>query len=156
MEPRLDIQKLEPKAYTAMFGLESYLRQTQLTVTQRELIKIRASQINGCAYCIEIHAADARRNNETESRIYALSAWRESPLFTPEERSLLQLTDEVTLISNHGLSDAAYNNLKEYFDENTIAQAIMQVAAINAWNRIGVAARLMHEHQMVGFQTAHQ
>lgn len=148
MKTRIDIQAIEPNAYTAMFALEGYVRSTQLNFTWRELIKIRASQINGCAYCIEMHTADARKHGETESRIYALSAWRESPLFTDEERALLMLTEEVTLIANHGLSDGTYTELQKYFDDITIAQAIMQVVTINSWNRIAVSTRKIHAHQM--------
>lgn len=95
-----------------------------------------------------MHTADARKHGETESRIYALSAWRESPLFSDEERALLLLTEEVTLISDKGLSEAAYAELQKYFDDVTIAQAIMQVVTINAWNRIAVSTRMMHSHQL--------
>jgi len=95
-----------------------------------------------------MHTADARKHGETESRIYALSAWRESPLFSAEERALLALTEEVTLLANRGLSDETYSELQKYFNETTIAQAIMQVVAINAWNRITVSTKMMHSHQL--------
>src|SRR5688572_1367650 len=108
MKTRFNMQQVEPKAYTTMFALEGYVANTSLHPTYRELIKIRASQINHCAYCIEMHTATARKHGETESRIYALSAWRESPLFTDEERALLALTEEVTLIADKGLSDNTY------------------------------------------------
>lgn len=150
MKTRFNIEKVEPEAYAAMRTLEGYVRKTPLKFAHKELIKIRASQINGCAYCIEMHTTDARKHGETESRIYALSAWRESPLFTDEERALLALTEEVTLIGNKGLSDDTYAGLQKFFDEVTIAQAIMQVVTINSWNRITIASRIMHAHQLNG------
>lgn len=148
MKTRFNIQNADPAAYSSMSTLEGYTRKTPLKTTYKELIKIRASQINSCAYCIEMHTADARKHGETESRIYALSAWRESPLFSAEERALLALTEEVTLIANKGLSDETYAELQRYFDETTIAQAIMHVVTINAWNRIAVSSRMMHSHQL--------
>lgn len=148
MKTRFNIQKIEPNAYAALIGLDAYVRKTPLEMRYKELMKIRASQINGCAFCIEMHTADARKHGETESRIYALSAWRESPLFSNEERALLQLTEEVTLIANKGLTDETYTALQKYFDDTTIAQAIVQVVVINAWNRIAVSSRIMHAHQL--------
>lgn len=147
MKTRFNIEKIEPNAYTAMYALEGYVRKTALKKSYKELIKIRASQLNGCAFCIEMHTADARKHGETESRMYALTAWKESPLFSDEERALLQLTEEVTAISDKGLTDETYTTLQQYFDDVTIAQAIMQVVAINAWNRIAVSTRMMHAHQ---------
>lgn len=148
MKTRFNIGELDPKAFEAMFAFEGYVKSTPLTFTHRELIKIRASQINGCAYCIEMHTADARKHGETESRIYALSAWRESPVFSDEERALLALTEEVTLIANKGLSDDTYEEMQKYFDDVTIAQVIMQVISINAWNRIAISSRTLHPHQL--------
>lgn len=147
MKTRFNIEKIEPNAYSAMLGLEGYVRKTELKFAYKELIKIRASQINSCAYCIELHTADARKHGESESKIYAISAWHESPLFSEEERALLKLTEEVTLIAGRGLTDETYATLQKYFDDATIAQAIMQVVAINAWNRIAVSTRMMHAHQ---------
>lgn len=148
MKTRFNIEKVEPNAYAAMFGLEGYVKKTNLKLVYKELIKIRASQINSCAFCIEMHTADARKHGETESRIYALSAWRESPLFSDEERALLQMTEEITLIAEKGLTDETYATLQKYFDDATIAQAIMQVVSINAWNRIAVSSRMMHAYQV--------
>ena len=148
MKTRFNIEKVEPTLYASMLALEGLVRKSSLKKPYKELIKIRASQINSCAFCIEMHTAEARKFGETESRIYALSAWKESPLFSEEERALLALTDEVTLIGNHGLSDETYAELQKYFDEATIAQAIMQVVTINAWNRIAVSSRMMHAHQV--------
>jgi len=154
MKPRIAIEKIEPKAYEGMLALEGYVRKTSLKFAYKELIKIRASQINQCAYCIEMHTIDARKQGETEARIYALSAWKESPLFSDEERALLLLTEEVTLISRKGLSDRAYRELKKYFDDATIAQAIMQVVTINAWNRIAVSTHMVHAHQVLKAEEA--
>ncbi len=148
MKTRFEMEKVEPTLYSSMLALEGSVRKTQLKKNYKELIKIRASQINSCAYCIEMHTADARKNGETESRIYALSAWRESPLFSNEERALLALTEEITRIADRGLSDETYAELQKYFDEATIAQAIMQVVTINAWNRIAVSSRMLHAYQV--------
>ena len=142
---RISIPDLEPGAYEGMYGLESYIRNSQIEPILRELIKIRASQINGCAYCIDMHTQEAIKLGETQRRIFALSAWKESPLFTEMEKAVLQLTEEVTLISADGLSDEAYNKVLELFGENVLAQIIMQVIIINSWNRIAVST-----HQVFG------
>ncbi|MEX1268745.1 MAG: carboxymuconolactone decarboxylase family protein [Balneolaceae bacterium] len=145
MNPRISISDLEPGAYKAMSGLEKYLNSIEMNPVWKELIKIRASQINGCAYCIQMHTHQARQAGETEQRIYALSAWKESPLFSVEERVILAMTEEVTHISENGLSEETYRKAGEFFDENTIAQIIMQIVTINAWNRIAVATHMMHD-----------
>ena len=142
METRLVMEKVEPEAYKAMFAMEKYLRTTDIAPLHKELIKIRASQINGCAYCIDIHTKDARKLGETEQRIYALNAWRETPFFSQEERAILALTEEVTLISHH-VSDATYNTAIQVLGEKLTAQVMMAAVAINSWNRIGIATRMM-------------
>jgi AhpD family alkylhydroperoxidase len=142
MSKRIVIQQLQPKAYEAMFGLEKYVSQSQLKPALKELIKIRVSQINGCAFCIDLHTKDARKHGETEQRIYQLSAWRESPFFTDMERAVLALAEEITHISVHGVADETYNNALEQLGEEQLAQAIMAIIAINAWNRIGVSTHL--------------
>lgn len=142
---RIDIKDLEPNSYKAMLGLEQYIRNSQIAPLLRELIKIRASQINGCAYCIDMHTQEALKLGETPRRIFALSAWKESPLFTEEERSVLQLTEEVTLISEGGVSDDTYNKVLNFFGENILAQIIMQIIIINSWNRIAVATEQIFE-----------
>src|SRR5699024_9113822 len=121
-----------------MLNLEKYLGSTDLTDTLKELIKIRASQINGCAYCIQMHAEDALKQGETNRRIFAISAWKESPLFDEVERAVLALTEEVTLVSRHGLSSEVYDAALSALGEQVLAQAIMQIVTINAWNRIAV------------------
>ena len=142
MNTRINIKQLEPDAYRAMFGLEKYLDSIALVSTLKELIKIRASQINGCTYCIKMHTQNARNQGETEQRIFALSAWKESTLFTDRERAVLALTDEITLISCHGLSKATYDLALEHLDESLLAESIMQIITINAWNRIAVSTHL--------------
>lgn len=141
MENRINIQELEPSAYKAMLALESYLQNTQLSKTYLELIKIRASQINGCAFCINMHTSDALKLGETSQRIFLLNAWRETELFTEEEKVILAITEEVTLISQNGLSDETYKQAEKLFDGNQIAQIIMAVVTINAWNRIAISTK---------------
>jgi AhpD family alkylhydroperoxidase len=140
MEKRISVKQTEPGTYKAMLALENYLKTSKLTNTHKELIKIRASQINGCAFCINMHAKEARNNGETEQRIYLLNAWRETDLFNEEEKALLALTEEVTLIQ-HGVSDETYQQAAKFFDENYLAQIIMAIVTINAWNRISIASR---------------
>jgi AhpD family alkylhydroperoxidase len=143
METRINIGQLEPAAYKALLGLESYLAATTISKTNKELIKIRASQINGCAFCINMHTTDARKHGETEQRIYLLNAWREvANLYTEEERAILALTEEMTLISNGGVSDETYKKAKSFFDENQLAQIMMAIITINAWNRMAIATQL--------------
>lgn len=145
MEQRIDIRALEPSAYKAMFELEKYLSDTVLSTQIKELIKIRASQINGCAYCIQMHTEAARKMGESEQRIYALSAWKESPLFSDQERAVLSLTEEMTLIATSGLSDESYKAALEVLGEHALAEAMVQVVTINAWNRIAAATKLQHD-----------
>ena len=139
MENRIDIQKIEPNAYKAMFALENYLHNSQLSKTHLELIKIRASQINGCAFCINMHTADALKQGETNQRIFLLNAWRETGLFAEDEKVILAMTEEVTLIHKRGLSDETYKLAQKLFDENYIAHIIMAIVTINSWNRIAVS-----------------
>ena len=145
MKKRIVIQEIEPNAYKAMFGLEKYLSTSTIDKVLLDLIKIRASQINGCAYCIDIHTVEAMKIGETQRRIFALSAWWESPLFTEKEKTVLKLTEEVTMITTKGLSTETYQEIERFFTENEIAQLIMQVGTINLWNRIAVSTRLTHE-----------
>jgi len=138
---RIKINQAEPEAYKAMLAMEHYIESTALTTKHKDLIKIRASQINGCSYCIDMHARDARKAGETEQRIFALTAWRETPFFDEQERAVLALTEEVTLIAGR-VSDETYNKAAELFDRTYLAQLIMAIITINAWNRIGVATEL--------------
>ena len=142
MSKRIVIKDLQPKAYEAMFALEKYLSQSQIEPLLKELIKIRVSQINGCSYCINLHTKDARKLGETEQRIYGLSAWRETPFYNDTERAVLALAEEITHISLHGVSDETYNKALEQLGEEKLAQVIMAIITINAWNRIGVSTHM--------------
>jgi len=141
MENRIDIQQLEPEAFMAMYALENYLHNSGLSKTHFYLIKIRASQINGCAFCINMHTKDALKLGETAQRIFLLNAWKETGLFTEEEKTILAITEQVTLISQNGLSDETYRQAEQLFDGNQIAQIIMAVVTINAWNRIVISTK---------------
>lgn len=142
MQSRVNVQQTEPQAFEAMMGMEEYLSSTGQDARLVELIKIRASQLNGCAYCIQMHADTARKQGETEHRIYAISAWRESPLFSNKERTLLALTDEMTNISERAVTEKTYNDCQSHFSDQEIAQYIMQIVQINSWNRIVLATKL--------------
>lgn len=142
MERRVNIEHAHPAAYKAMLGLAASLSKTSITPIQKELIKVRASQINSCAFCINMHTKEALQAGETQQRIFLLSAWRETSLFTEEERAILMLTEEVTLISQHGVSDETYKLAGQFFSEETIAEIIMAIVLINAWNRIAVSTQL--------------
>ncbi|UII19869.1 carboxymuconolactone decarboxylase family protein [Fulvivirga ligni] len=139
MKQRIQIDQLEPNGYKAMFGLEHYIRNSGLDKGWLELIKIRASQINKCAFCINMHTTDALNNGETPQRIFQLAAWEESSLFSDEEKLILKITEEVTSIQEQGLSEETYQSASETFNDNTLAQIIMAVTIINAWNRIAVS-----------------
>lgn len=139
METRIQIHEVEPKAYNAVLGLEKFLQQSDLTPTHKELIKIRASQLNKCAFCIDMHTKDALKNGESAQRIFLLNAWQETDLFDEEEKTVLSVTEEVTLIHAHGLSAETYQKAMHLFGEHYLAQMIMAVITINAWNRIAVS-----------------
>lgn len=141
MEQRTKVYDVEPNAYKGMLMLEDYLKESQLKPLHKELIKIRASQINGCAYCLAMHTKDARELGETEQRIYLLNAWRESALYSEEEKAILALTEEVTNIQNH-VSDVTYNKAASLFDKNYLAAIIMTIVTINAWNRIAITTNM--------------
>ena len=141
MKNRIKINQAAPAAYKAMMALENYVNTTSLTTRHKDLIKIRASQINGCAYCINMHTIDARKAGETEQRLYNLANWRDTSFFDNQERAILALTEEVTLISKH-VSDETYNAAAIVFSETYLAEIIMAITTINAWNRIGVSTKL--------------
>lgn len=143
METRFYMEKVLPQAYQAMIGLERFMATTSIDEKLKELIKIRASQINGCAFCLDMHTKDARKMGETEQRIYTLNAWRETPFFTPQERAVLALTEAVTLVADTHVPDEVYSEARRFFDEKQIAEIIMQIVTINAWNRIAVSTRKM-------------
>ncbi len=137
MNNRINIAEAAPEAYKAMLSLEQHIAGAGLDKVHRHLIKVRASQINGCAFCIDMHTTEARKDGETERRLYALSAWRDTPFFTEEEQAILALTEEVTLIQHH-VSDETYARAAKLFDEHYLAIIYMTIVTINAWNRISV------------------
>ncbi|HLV43020.1 MAG TPA: carboxymuconolactone decarboxylase family protein [Brumimicrobium sp.] len=143
MKKRISIKDLEPGAYEAMLVLEGYAAKTQVKHQLKELIKIRASQINKCAFCIDMHTEDAIKQGESERRIYLLSAWEESHLFTAEERAVLQLTEEITKISEKGVTEETYHNVIHHYGDKVTAQIIMLIVTINAWNRIAIATKMI-------------
>lgn len=142
MSKRKPIYSVDPKAYDGMLKLEQYLNESQLTVTHKELIKIRASQLNGCGYCLDLHTKDALAYGESARRLLVLAGWRETELFTVEEQVILALTEAVTFIHEGGISDELYQQAEQLFDATYLAQLIMCMVTINAWNRIGVATHL--------------
>jgi AhpD family alkylhydroperoxidase len=143
MKKRINFNNVQPAAYDAMDALDQYIDQSSIDKLHRELIKIRASQINGCAYCVDMHSHDALKLGESLQRVLLISAWREpGDHFSEEERLLFQMTEEITLIHLHGLSDETYSKAIELFGEEKTAQIIMAIVTINAWNRIGVATQL--------------
>ena len=141
MKKRLNLADVDPKAYEAMLGLEKYLAQSGLDKTLLELIKTRASQINGCAYCINMHTRDAIKNGETAQRLFLLDAWRETALFTNKERAVLALTEAMTLIATAAVSDEVYETAKRHLNDQELAAVIMAVVTINGWNRIAVTSQ---------------
>lgn len=141
MQARLELSA-NPAAYQAMLQLEQYVQSCGLNPTLLELIKIRTSQINGCAFCIDMHTKDARLGGETEQRIYALNGWRETPFFTPEERAVLALTEAVTLIAAERVSDELYQEVSQYFSPAQIANLLLAIVTINGWNRIAISTRI--------------
>ena len=143
MKKRINFNDVQPNAYDAMDALDKFVDESSIDKIHREFIKIRASQINGCAYCVDAHSHDALKLGESLQRVLLVSAWREAGnIFSEEERLLFQMTEEITLIHQHGLSDGTYTKAIEIFGEERTAQIIMSIVTINAWNRIGVATQL--------------
>jgi len=139
---RLDVDGLAPHMSKAMGALDAASRRTKLESSLLELVRTRASQINGCVYCIDMHSTDARKGGESEQRIYALPAWREAPYYTARERAAFALTDAVTLLSETHVPRGVYDEAAAQFTEPELAQLISLILTINAWNRIAVTTRL--------------
>lgn len=139
MSKRIQIDEAEPLAYEAMFGLGGYVRRSQLSSIHKELINMRVSQINGCAFCITMHTQDALKNGETQERIFLLNAWKETDVFTEEEKTILQMAEEITMIHAYGLTDETYDKAISVFDKHYFSQLIMAIININAWNRIAIS-----------------
>jgi len=143
MKKRLDFNLVSPSAYDAMDALDKYIDASTIDPLHRELLKIRASQINGCGYCVDMHSKDARKAGATEQKVYLVSAWREAgEIFSEEERLLFKMTEEITLIHKDGMSDETYNKAIELFGEKRTAEIIIAISTINAWNRIGVSVNM--------------
>jgi AhpD family alkylhydroperoxidase len=141
MKSKLNAAQLAAEPQQAMFALEKYLNQCGLEHSLRELVKMRASQINGCAFCLDMHSKDARALGETEQRLYLLGAWRETPFYTERERAALAWTEAVTQISAHGVSDELYEAARQHFSEKELVDLTWAVAAINSWNRLAISFR---------------
>ncbi len=140
MQPRID-RKVAPGAYQAMLGLETYLHQSGLEPPLLHLIKLRASQINGCAYCIDMHWKDLRASGENEQRLYGLDAWQESPYYSDRERAALSWTEAVTRVADSHVPDEVYEQIRPHFTEKELADLTLAIATINAWNRLAIAFR---------------
>ena len=144
MKPRMNYYQAAPDTIKALIGVEDVIKASGLEQSLIELVKTRASQINGCAYCIYMHTTDARKHGETEQRLYLLDAWRESPLYSDRERAALAWTEALTLISETHAPDADYEAMRSQFSEAEAVNLTMLIAAINAWNRVAIGFRAVH------------
>ena len=141
MEPRINPRNVNPGIYQAMLGLEKQVHRSTLERPLLELVKMRASQINQCAYCLDMHSKDARAAGETEQRLYGISAWREAPYYTDRERAALEWTESLTLVAETHAPDDVYERVRAQFTEDELVHLTLAVVAINGWNRLNVAAR---------------
>ena len=141
MQQRFDYAKVSPGAYHAMIGLEKYLHDCGLEESLLHLIKLRASQINGCAYCLDMHWKDLKSIGESDQRLYELDAWEECPFYTDRERAALAWTDAVTRVADSRVPDTLYEEVRKHLSEKEIADLTVAVATINAWNRLAISAR---------------
>ena len=142
VEPRINLTNPAlSEVMKAMYGLEGPLVNSGLEPALRELVKTRASQLNGCAYCIDMHTKDARAQGETEQRLYALNAWRETPFYTDRERAALEWTEQLTLIAGKDVPDDLYARMREHFSEEELVKLTLAVVQINGWNRLAIASR---------------
>ncbi len=146
METRLDPRRTAPAVYRAMLALEAAVRATGLESNLLDLVKLRASQINGCAYCIDMHSKDLRAEGESEERLYLLDAWRESPNYSDRERAALAWTEAVTLIADGHVPDELYNEVRQQFSEDDLVKLTLALVAINGWNRFAIAFRAAPGH----------
>jgi AhpD family alkylhydroperoxidase len=142
MDARLDYSKVAPGAARAIYPMERYVAESGLERSLVDLIKLRASQLNGCAYCIDMHWKDARAGGESEQRLYELNAWREAPFYTDRERAALAWTEAVTLLTEGHVPDAVFEEARRHFDESALVALTVAIAAINAWNRMSISFRV--------------
>ncbi|BAL23846.1 carboxymuconolactone decarboxylase family protein [Azoarcus sp. KH32C] len=143
MEPRLDFYKASPNAIKGMLTLEETVKRSGLEHSLVELVKLRASQINGCAFCVDMHTTDARKGGEGERRLATVSVWRETPFFTDRERAALEWTESLTLISENHVPDETWARVRPHFSDAELADLTLLIVAINGWNRFAVAFRKM-------------
>ena len=141
MQARIDLMRVNPGIMQAMLGLERQVRQAGLDHKLIDLVRMRASQINGCAYCLDMHSKDARAKGETEQRLYGLDAWRETPYYSDRERAALEWTEALTLVAETRVPDDVYERVGAQFSEDELAHLSLAIVAINGWNRLNVAAR---------------
>jgi AhpD family alkylhydroperoxidase len=154
MQPRIDSRKYAQEAQKEMLGLEKYISECGLDHRLIHLLKMRASQINGCAYCIDMHSIDARALGESEQRLYELDAWRETPFFSDRERAALAWTEAITLVSETHVPDAVFEEVKKYFNEKEIIDLTIVATVINMWNRMAIATRAVPGHYRPAKSTA--
>ena len=143
--PRLNAIELAPDGYAALRAVEAYIQRSGLEKPLVELVKMRASQINGCTFCLDMHSRDARRGGETEQRLYLLNGWRESPLYSDRERAALTWTESLTKVADCGAPDAEYAALEQHFAPKEIVDLTMLIGMINLWNRFAIAMRAPHQ-----------
>jgi len=143
MQARIDLMHVNPGVVQAMLGLERQVRQGKLDHKLLDLVRMRASQINGCSYCLDMHSKDARAAGETEQRLYGLDAWRETPYYSARERAALEWTEALTLVAETRVPDDVYERVREQFSEDELVHLSLAIVAINGWNRLNVAARTM-------------
>jgi AhpD family alkylhydroperoxidase len=141
MKPRIDVGAVSPTAYRAMLGLEKFIHESSIEPKLAHLLKMRASQINGCAYCLDMHSKDARALGETEQRLYGLDAWREAPYYTDRERAALAWIEALTLIRDGHVPDDVYEHARQQFSERELVDLAILAVAINGWNRLAIAFR---------------
>ena len=141
MAARISYAKVAPGTYRAMLGLEDYVHSTGLEENLLDLVRLRASQLNGCAYCLDMHSKDLRARGESEQRIYLLDAWREATFYSDRERAALAWTEAVTLLAGREVSDEVYDEARKHFSDEELANLTLAIVAINGWNRLNVAFR---------------
>src|SRR4249920_569896 len=141
MKARIDLMHVNPGVVRAMLGLEQQVRQAGFDRKLLDLVRMRASQVNGCAYCLDMHSKDTRANGETEQRLYGLDAWREAPYYSARERAALEWTETLTLVAETHVPDEVYERVREQFSEDELVHLTLAIVAINGWNRLNIAAR---------------
>ena len=145
MQQRLDFYKAGPAAIKAMLGLEERIGKSSIEKSLADLIRLRASQINGCAFCVDMHTADARKRGETDRRLATVVTWRETPFFTDRERAALQWTEALTLVSHDHVPDTVWEAVRPHFSDEELVDLTLIISAINAWNRFAISFRKMPE-----------